>query len=138
MIEPSAAAANPDIATAAQRRVFHSKVDTIRPTYGFEDVSLAPGTDTIEPADVELGQSFCGIDLAIPIIASAMDAVVDVRMAGTLAGLSDGHRTHPGRPVRARTGGLVRADARRPAHGIRTRVAEADALVDSGRRQPDR
>ena len=87
MIEPSAAAANPDIATAAQRRVFHSKVDTIRPTYGFEDVSLAPGTDTIEPADVELGQSFCGIDLAIPIIASAMDAVVDVRMAGALAGL---------------------------------------------------
>ncbi|MFL5671757.1 MAG: GuaB3 family IMP dehydrogenase-related protein [Chloroflexota bacterium] len=72
---------------AAQRRVFHSKVDTIRPTYGFEDVSLAPGTDTIEPADVELGQSFCGIDLSIPVIASAMDAVVDVRLAGALAGL---------------------------------------------------
>ena len=31
---------------AAQRRVFRSKVDTIRPTYGFEDVSLAPGTST--------------------------------------------------------------------------------------------
>ena len=29
----------------AQRRVFHSKVDTIRPTYGFEDVSLAPGIE---------------------------------------------------------------------------------------------
>jgi hypothetical protein len=28
-------------------------VDTIRPTYGFEDVSLAPGTDTVEPADVD-------------------------------------------------------------------------------------
>ncbi len=39
-----------------QRRVFRSKVDTIRPTYGFEDVSLAPGTETIEPADVELAQ----------------------------------------------------------------------------------
>jgi IMP dehydrogenase len=87
VIERSAAAANPDLAAAAQRRVFHSKVDTIRPTYGFEDVSLAPGTDTIEPADVELGQSFCGIDLSIPILASAMDAVVDVRMAGALAGL---------------------------------------------------
>ena len=68
MIEPSAATANPDIASAAQRRVFHSKVDTIRPTYAFEDVSLAPGTDTIEPADVELGQTFCGIDLAILVI----------------------------------------------------------------------
>jgi IMP dehydrogenase len=72
---------------AATRRAFRSKVDSIRPTYGFEDVSLAPGTDTIEPADVDLAQSFCGIDLAIPILASAMDAVVDARMAGELARL---------------------------------------------------
>ncbi len=72
---------------AAQRRVFHSKVDTIRPTYGFEDVSLAPGTDTIEPADVNLAQVFAGIDLPIPILASAMDAVVDVRLAGELSRL---------------------------------------------------
>jgi IMP dehydrogenase len=72
---------------AASRRVFRSKVDTIRPTYGFEDVSLAPGTDTVEPADVDLTQRFCGIELAIPILASAMDAVVDVRLAGELARL---------------------------------------------------
>jgi IMP dehydrogenase len=72
---------------AAQRRVFHSKVDTIRPTYGFEDVSLAPGTDTIEPADVDLRQDFAGIDLAIPILAAAMDAVVDPAMAGRMADL---------------------------------------------------
>jgi IMP dehydrogenase len=72
---------------AAARRVFHSKVDTIRPTYGFDDVSLAPGTDTVEPADVDLTQTFCGIDLAIPILASAMDAVVDARLAGELARL---------------------------------------------------
>jgi len=71
----------------ASRRVFRSRVDDLRPTYGFDDVSLAPGTDTIEPADVELGQSFCGIDLAIPILAAAMDAVVDPRMAGLVAGL---------------------------------------------------
>jgi IMP dehydrogenase len=75
------------IATAAQRRVFRSKVDAIRPTYGFEDVSLAPGIDTIEPADVDFSQSFAGIDLAIPILASAMDAVVDPRFAGMLARL---------------------------------------------------
>jgi len=72
---------------SASRRVFRSKVDAIRPTYGFEDVSLAPGTDTIEPADVELNQEFCGIPLAIPILAAAMDAVVDSRMAGALASL---------------------------------------------------
>ena len=72
---------------AAQRRIFRSKVDTIRPTYGFEDVSLAPGTSTVEPADVDLTQMLCGIELAIPVLASAMDAVVDVRVAGELARL---------------------------------------------------
>jgi len=66
---------------------FGSKVDRLRPTYGFEDVSLAPGLETIEPNDVELGQAFCGIDLAIPIIAAAMDAVVDPAFAGALARL---------------------------------------------------
>ena len=76
-----------DLSSAAQRRVFHSKVDTIRPTYGFEDVSLAPGTDTVEPADVDLSQVFAGLDLAIPILASAMDAVVDARFAGVLGRL---------------------------------------------------
>ena len=72
---------------AASRRVFHSKVDTIRPTYGFEDVSLAPGTSTIEPADVDLSGELCGIRLDIPILAAAMDAVVDARFAGELGRL---------------------------------------------------
>jgi IMP dehydrogenase len=72
---------------SANRRVFRSKVDGLRPTYGFEDVSLAPGTDTIEPADVQLGQEFCGIPLAIPILAAAMDAVVDPQLAGALGRL---------------------------------------------------
>src|SRR5436190_22148670 len=66
---------------------FRSKVDRLRPTYGFEDVSLAPGIETVEPSDVELGQRFCGLDLAIPVIASAMDAVVDPTFAGALARL---------------------------------------------------
>ena len=64
---------------SANRRVFRSKVDGLRPTYGFEDVSLAPGTDTIEPADVELGQEFCGLSLEIPIVASAMDSPASIR-----------------------------------------------------------
>jgi IMP dehydrogenase len=77
-------------ASPAQQRAlpaFDSKVDRLRPTYGFEDVSLAPGIETIEPNDVELGQSFCGIDLAIPVLAAAMDAVVDPGFAGALARL---------------------------------------------------
>ncbi|HYM83490.1 MAG TPA: GuaB3 family IMP dehydrogenase-related protein [Candidatus Dormibacteraeota bacterium] len=72
---------------AATRRHFRSKVDGIRPTYGFDDVSLAPGTDTVDPADVELGQTFCGLRLDVPVLAAAMDAVVDVRLAGELARL---------------------------------------------------
>ncbi|HTC86260.1 MAG TPA: GuaB3 family IMP dehydrogenase-related protein, partial [Candidatus Acidoferrum sp.] len=72
---------------AARRRAFRSKVDSLRPTYGFEDVSLAPGTSTIEPADVDLGQTFCGIDLRVPVLASAMDAVVDPAFAGEIARL---------------------------------------------------
>jgi IMP dehydrogenase len=67
--------------------MFRSKVDGIRPTYGFEDISLAPGVNTIEPADVDLGQSFCGLPLAIPVLAAAMDAVVDPAFAGALATL---------------------------------------------------
>ena len=82
MIEQSEAPA-----AESQLPVFRSKVDRLRPTYGFEDVSLAPGTSTIEPADIELHQTFCGIELAIPVLASAMDAVVDPAFAGALARL---------------------------------------------------
>ena len=108
VIDRTATTHTPD--GAAQRRVFHSKVDTIRPTYGFEDVSLAPGTDTIEPADVDLAQTFAGIDLAIPIIASAMDAVVDPRVAGELA----------------RLGGLAILNL----EGVQTRYDEPDAILE--------
>jgi len=71
----------------AERRAFRSKVDQLRPTYGFEDVSLAPGLNTVEPADVDLSQVFAGITLGIPVLASAMDAVVDPAFAGALARL---------------------------------------------------
>jgi len=102
---------------AATRRIFHSKVDTIRPTYGFDDVSLAPGTDTIEPADVDLTQTFCGIDLAIPILASAMDAVVDTRIAGELA----------------RLGGLAILNL----EGVQTRYDDPDAILERIAQAPD-
>ncbi len=102
---------------AAARRAFRSKVDSIRPTYGFEDVSLAPGTDTIEPADVDLSQTFCGVELAIPIIASAMDAVVDARMAGELA----------------RLGGLAILNI----EGVQTRYEDPEAVLERIATAPD-
>ncbi len=103
--------------TPATRRIFRSKVDTIRPTYGFEDVSLAPGTDTIEPDDVDLTQTFAGIDLAVPILASAMDAVVDPRFAGALA----------------RLGGLAILNL----EGVQTRYDDPDAVLARLAAAPD-
>lgn len=64
-----------------------SKVDHLRPTYGFDDVSLAPGPRTVEPADVDTSVEIAGLKLAIPVLAASMDAVVDVRSAGVLAEL---------------------------------------------------
>lgn len=66
---------------------FVSKINSLRPAYGFDDISLAPGTDTVDPADVDLTQEFCGIALSEPIIASAMDAVVSPATAGLLRSL---------------------------------------------------
>jgi IMP dehydrogenase len=63
------------------------KADSLRQTYGFDDVSLAPGVETIEPADVDLSVDFCGQRLAMPILAAAMDAVVDPAFCGALASL---------------------------------------------------
>lgn len=103
--------------TPATRRIFRSKVDTIRPTYGFEDVSLAPGTDTIEPDDVDLTQTFAGVDLAVPILASAMDAVVDPRFAGALA----------------RLGGLAILNL----EGVQTRYDDPDAVLARLAAAPD-
>jgi IMP dehydrogenase len=68
-----------------QRRA--SKVDDLRTTYGFDDVSLAPGPRTVEPADVDTSIEIAGLSLRIPVLAAAMDAVVDVRSAGELARL---------------------------------------------------
>ncbi len=94
-----------------------SKVDSIRPTYGFDDVSLAPGTSTVEPADVDLGVEVAGIGLQIPILASAMDAVVDARFAGELA----------------RLGGLAVLNL----EGVQARYDDPDAVLERIATAPD-
>lgn len=76
---------HPAVPRSGSRRA--SKVDSLRLTYGFDDVSLAPGAETAEPADVDTSVTFSGLDLRIPVLASAMDAVVDARFAGELARL---------------------------------------------------
>jgi IMP dehydrogenase len=55
-----------------------------RVTYGFDEIALVPGELTINPAEVDTSfriprKDGSAIELKIPIIASAMDGVADVR-----------------------------------------------------------
>ncbi len=59
----------------------------LRPAYGFDDVAIVPGVETLHPDDVDLSWSLGPRQFAIPIIASAMDGVVDVAFAIALSKL---------------------------------------------------
>lgn len=53
----------------------------VRRAYGFDEVALVPSLLTIDPEDCDVGISIGNVKLDIPIIASAMDSVVDVKIA---------------------------------------------------------
>ena len=67
-----------------------------RVTYGFDEIALVPGEVTINPNEVDITFEIATrtgnpLKLGIPILASAMDGVVDVRFAvemGKLGGLA--------------------------------------------------
>jgi len=67
-----------------------------RVTYGFDEIALVPGAVTINPNEVDITWEIPrpdggAIKLALPIVASAMDGVVDARFAaamGKLGGLA--------------------------------------------------
>lgn len=67
-----------------------------RVTYGFDEIALVPGAVTINPNEVDISfqvprRDASPLKLSIPILASAMDGVVDVRFAiamGKLGGLA--------------------------------------------------
>ncbi len=52
-----------------------------RRAYGFDEIALVPGRLTINPAEVDVSTKLGDVKLKIPIIASAMDGVVDVKFA---------------------------------------------------------
>ncbi len=52
-----------------------------RRCYGFDEVALSPGTTTINPNEVDTGWSLGGHAFRVPMVASAMDGVVDVPFA---------------------------------------------------------
>ncbi len=52
-----------------------------RRAYGFDEIALCPGGRTLDPSLADTTWEIGGIKREIPIIASAMDGVVDVKMA---------------------------------------------------------
>ena len=58
-----------------------------RRCYGFDEIALVPGAITLNPAEVDTGWEIRGIKFRVPIIASAMDGVVDVTVAIAMAKL---------------------------------------------------
>ena len=68
-----------------------SQHKALRQTYGFDDVALVPGDITINPDQTDITLTIDKLNFRLPILASAMDGVVDVRFAialGKLGGLA--------------------------------------------------
>ncbi|MCK9594670.1 MAG: GuaB3 family IMP dehydrogenase-related protein [Candidatus Omnitrophica bacterium] len=58
-----------------------------RRCYGFDEIALVPGTQTINPPEVDTTFSICGKKFKVPIVAAAMDGVVDVKFAVAMSKL---------------------------------------------------
>ncbi|MCD6133951.1 MAG: GuaB3 family IMP dehydrogenase-related protein [Candidatus Omnitrophica bacterium] len=52
-----------------------------RRCYGFDEIALVPGRVTINPEEVDIFWEFGGRHFSVPILAAAMDGVVDVNFA---------------------------------------------------------
>ena len=62
-----------------------------RRCYGFDEIALVPGNITINPNDVDVSWSIRNQKFSIPIIAAAMDGVVNTKFAiemGKLGGIA--------------------------------------------------
>src|ERR1700686_2984752 len=82
-----------------------------RRAYGFDEVALVPGRVTINPQEVASSFQLGSLPLTVPILAAAMDGVVDVRFAvemGRLGGMAvlnlDGLQTRYADPTRVLRG----------------------------------
>ncbi|MCK4810435.1 MAG: GuaB3 family IMP dehydrogenase-related protein [Candidatus Omnitrophica bacterium] len=52
-----------------------------RRCYGFDEIALMPGRNTINPEEVDTSWEFARKKFSVPIMAAAMDGVVDVKFA---------------------------------------------------------
>jgi len=69
----------------------HPKFKEMERAYGFDDVALVPGDITINPDQTDIHFTIRSFKFPVPILASAMDAVVDPALAikfGKLGGLA--------------------------------------------------
>lgn len=60
---------------------------TVRRAYGIDEIAIVPGNRTLDPQLADTRWQIGGIEREIPIIASAMDGVVDTRIAVLLSEL---------------------------------------------------
>ena len=81
-----------------------------RRCYGFDEVALVPGSQTVNPNEVDTSFKFGGKNFKIPILAAAMDGVVDVKFAVEMS----------------RLGGIAVLNL----DGIQTRYENADEVLE--------
>ena len=81
-----------------------------RVAYGFDDIALVPGTVTVNPNEVDTSWELGGRRFEIPIIAAAMDGVVDAKFAVEMG----------------RLGGIAVLNL----EGIQTRYENSDEVID--------
>lgn len=81
-----------------------------RRAYGIDEIALVPGRSTLDPVLADTQWEIGGIKREIPIIASAMDGVIDVGMAVRISQLG--------------ALGVINLD------GIQTRYADPSAVLD--------
>ena len=89
---------------------FIGKGRAARRTYGFDEIALVPASATVDPSDVDLSWRVAQRTFALPIVASAMDSVVDVSFAIALSKL----------------GGMAVLNL----EGVQTRYADAATVLD--------
>lgn len=58
-----------------------------RRCYGFDEIALVPGAQTVNPNEVDTSFQIEGRRFKVPILAAAMDGVVDVKFAVEMSGL---------------------------------------------------